>query len=108
MIDIQAENWLPELLPHVAGLAREAGQAIMDVYSEENPTVEYKHDNSPLTQADLASHRVIVNGLGRLSPDWPVLSEESAEIPFRPATVLAVFLDGRSSRWHTGVSPPQW
>jgi 3'(2'), 5'-bisphosphate nucleotidase len=82
MIDIQAENWLPELLPHVAGLAREAGQAIMDVYSEENPTVEYKHDNSPLTQADLASHRVIVNGLGRLSPDWPVLSEESAEIPF--------------------------
>jgi 3'(2'), 5'-bisphosphate nucleotidase len=82
MIDIQAENWLRELLPHVARLAREAGDAIMAVYSEENPKVEYKQDNSPLTQADLASHHVILNGLHRLSPDWPILSEESLQIPF--------------------------
>jgi 3'(2'), 5'-bisphosphate nucleotidase len=82
MIDIEAEGWLGRLLPHVVALARDAGREIMTVYGEVNPAVEYKRDNSPLTQADLASHHVILNGLARLSPDWPVLSEESAEIPF--------------------------
>jgi 3'(2'), 5'-bisphosphate nucleotidase len=82
MIDIETENWLGNLLPRVVALAREAGRAIMTVYEEVNPAVEYKCDNSPLTQADLASHQVILGGLARLTPDWPVLSEESAEIPF--------------------------
>ncbi len=82
MIDIEAENWLGELLPRVVALAREAGDAIEAFYGEINPAVEYKRDNSPLTHADLASHRVIVNGLSRISPEWPVLSEESAEVPF--------------------------
>ncbi|MGH9607854.1 MAG: 3'(2'),5'-bisphosphate nucleotidase CysQ [Terracidiphilus sp.] len=82
MIDIQNESGLSELLPHVVGLAREAGQAIMKVYSDVNPAVEYKRDNSPLTQADLASHHVIVDGLARLPGAWPVLSEESKEVPF--------------------------
>lgn len=82
MIDIQADNWLPELLPHVVSVAREAGLAILRVYAEVNPAVRYKSDNSPLTHADLAAHHVIVSGLARLSPDWPVLSEESAEVPF--------------------------
>jgi 3'(2'), 5'-bisphosphate nucleotidase len=82
MIDLQAEDWLGELLPRVVSLAREAGNAIMAEYTEANPTVEYKQDSSPLTHADLASHQVILSGLLRLSPDWPVLSEESAEVPF--------------------------
>jgi 3'(2'), 5'-bisphosphate nucleotidase len=82
MIDPNAENWLRDLLPHVVDLAREAGKAILAVYAEVNPAVEYKIDNSPLTHADLASHHVILEGLNKLSPDWPVLSEESPEIPF--------------------------
>jgi 3'(2'), 5'-bisphosphate nucleotidase len=82
MIDVEIENWLQELLPHVVALVREAGHAIMAVYGEMNPGVQYKRDNSPLTRADLASHHVILAGLARLSPNWPVLSEESAEIPF--------------------------
>jgi 3'(2'), 5'-bisphosphate nucleotidase len=82
MIDTQAEDWLTDLLPHVVALAREAGQAILTVYNEVNPGVEYKRDNSPLTQADMASHHVILDGLTRLNPEWPVLSEESREIPF--------------------------
>ncbi|MBT8143138.1 MAG: 3'(2'),5'-bisphosphate nucleotidase CysQ, partial [Gammaproteobacteria bacterium] len=36
--------------------------------------------NSPLTEADLAAHRHIVDSLRQLTPDWPVLSEESAAI----------------------------
>lgn len=82
MIDTQAENWLADLAPHVVALARQAGQAILKVYEETDPAVDYKVDNSPLTQADLASHGVILNGLAHLSPEWPALSEESAEVPF--------------------------
>lgn len=63
------------------GLAREAGDAILAVYARDF-SVETKDDDSPLTQADLASHRIIVEGLRRLAPDIPVLSEEDADIPW--------------------------
>lgn len=36
----------------------------------------------PLTQADITSHGIIVEDLGRITPGWPVLLEESAEVPF--------------------------
>ena len=60
-------------------LAREAGEAIMEVYAQDFD-VESKADASPLTAADLASHRIICAGLSALTPDIPVLSEESAAI----------------------------
>jgi 3'(2'), 5'-bisphosphate nucleotidase len=81
-VEFRSGNWLADLTPHVVSLAREAGQAIMKVYAEMEPVVELKADKSPLTHADLASHHIILSGLARLSPDWPVLSEESAEVPF--------------------------
>lgn len=59
-------------------LARAAGDAILAVYRREF-AVAYKDDASPLTEADLAAHRCIVAGLAALTPDWPVLSEESAD-----------------------------
>lgn len=91
MIDIRRENWLADLLPPVVALAREAGQAIMKIYGDVNPSVEYKRDNSPLTQADLASHHIIVEGLSRVAPEWPVLSEESSEIPFEQRSAWEYF-----------------
>jgi 3'(2'), 5'-bisphosphate nucleotidase len=65
----------------VIDLAGAAGAAIMQVYRQDFD-VEHKDDRSPLTQADLASHRIIVDGLARLTPDIPVLSEESAQLPW--------------------------
>ena len=62
-------------------LALEAGAAIMAVYAQDF-AVEHKDDHSPLTQADLASHRIIVAGLRALAPEIPVLSEEDAGIPW--------------------------
>ncbi|MDX1454844.1 MAG: 3'(2'),5'-bisphosphate nucleotidase CysQ [Gammaproteobacteria bacterium] len=62
-------------------IARQAGKAILDVY-ETDFDVELKGDDSPLTQADLAAHRIIVRGLQELTPDIPILSEESADIPW--------------------------
>lgn len=62
-------------------IARQAGAAIMEIYAGDH-SVEYKDDNSPLTAADKAAHRIIVAGLERAYPDIPILSEEGAEIPY--------------------------
>ena len=63
----------------IIALAREAGEAIMRVYAQDF-AVETKDDDSPLTAADMAAHRIIVAGLTALTPDIPVLSEEDAGI----------------------------
>ena len=62
----------------VINLAKAAGEKIMAIYAHDFD-VDYKDDLSPLTQADLASHHCIVDGLRELTPDIPVLSEESSE-----------------------------
>ncbi|HEY6985277.1 MAG TPA: 3'(2'),5'-bisphosphate nucleotidase CysQ [Rhodanobacteraceae bacterium] len=67
------------LVPKVAHLAERAAAAILAVYDSEF-AVEHKDDRSPLTQADLASHHILVEGLAALTPDVPILSEESAGI----------------------------
>ncbi len=69
------------LLPEIRRIAAAAGEAILEVYGEAFEVIE-KEDASPLTQADLASHRIIRDALARLTPDIPLLSEESADVPF--------------------------
>ena len=65
------------MLEQICQLAREAGDAIMQVYNDAAPLdVSHKSDDSPVTAADIAAHQVIVNGLAQLSPEVPVLSEE--------------------------------
>ena len=68
-----------ELIEALVRLARKADQAILEIYQTDFD-VEDKSDNSPLTRADMASHRTIVDGLQRLTPDIPVMSEESTAI----------------------------
>ena len=58
-----------------------AGREILDVYGTAFD-VETKADASPLTEADLRAHRVIVDGLNKLTPDVPVISEEAEPPPF--------------------------
>ena len=60
----------------------QAGAAIMRIYDSAF-SVQRKDDDSPLTQADLESQRVILAALAKLSPDIPVLSEESAQAPWQ-------------------------
>jgi len=65
------------MLEQVCQLARKAGDAIMQVYDGAQPMdVVSKADDSPVTAADIAAHRVIVSGLNALTPEIPVLSEE--------------------------------
>jgi 3'(2'), 5'-bisphosphate nucleotidase len=66
-------------LDALRALAREAATAILAVY-EGGFAVETKDDRSPLTAADLASHRILVDGLRAFTPEIPVLSEECAHL----------------------------
>ncbi|MGH8401575.1 MAG: 3'(2'),5'-bisphosphate nucleotidase CysQ [Gammaproteobacteria bacterium] len=69
------------MLGPVLDIARTAGERIMDIYQTDF-SVSTKSDKSPVTDADIAAHHVILEGLQRITPDIPVLSEESAKIPF--------------------------
>jgi 3'(2'), 5'-bisphosphate nucleotidase len=71
-----------ELLPAVNELAKVAGARILEIYEAEDFGVEKKDDQSPLTLADMAAHNTIVAGLKKITPELPILSEESASIPF--------------------------
>lgn len=85
------DNDLASLRRKVEMLARAAGAAIMDIYHGEDFGETSKADNSPLTLADLAAHRVIADGLGRLAPQYPVLSEEAADISYAVRSQWARF-----------------
>ena len=60
-------------------LSREAARAILDVYDGDAFDVTRKNDDSPLTAADIASHKLLCAGLEKLDPRLPVLSEENAD-----------------------------
>ena len=70
------------LLEAIINISRIAGKKILDVY-ETDFDVEHKEDKTPLTKADMAAHDTIVEGLSKLTPDIPILSEEEAKIPFK-------------------------
>lgn len=68
----------PELIAGLVALARQAGEAIMAIYANQDEyNITHKDDESPLTAADLAAHRIIAAGLPVLL-DVPIISEEAA------------------------------
>ena len=71
------------LLNAVNEIAIAAGREILDVYnSEQAIEVSTKLDDSPLTDADRRAHFLIVDRLSSLTPDIPLLSEESDAIDY--------------------------
>lgn len=69
------------LLTPALEVAIEAGKRILEIY-EAGFEVEVKQDLTPLTEADLAAHKVIEEGLKEITPTVPTLTEESTDIPF--------------------------
>lgn len=70
---------LTELTQPLLNLCVEAGGLICEYYrSPQAAKLESKSDQSPLTLADTASHARLLAGLNSLTPEWPVLSEESS------------------------------
>ncbi|MGH8120063.1 MAG: 3'(2'),5'-bisphosphate nucleotidase CysQ [Gammaproteobacteria bacterium] len=72
---------LPQLAGEICKITGDAARQILEIYNSEF-TIKHKDDHSPLTAADTAAHDAICKGLQDLTPDIPVLSEESANIPF--------------------------
>jgi 3'(2'), 5'-bisphosphate nucleotidase len=66
----------------IVTIAKEAGNAIMQVYKQDFE-VEYKQDNSPLTLADKKANDIIEDGLNQLPVNFPILSEEGKEVPYK-------------------------
>jgi 3'(2'), 5'-bisphosphate nucleotidase len=80
--DFMSEQLSPEslqsLADQVTALCGEAGESILKVYNRaQGFDVDTKADDSPLTEADLAAHRILEAGLIGLLEGVPVLSEES-------------------------------
>ncbi len=74
-------NW-EDNLEDLLKIAVEAGDAIIGIYDSDDLGVELKSDESPLTKADQAANQVICEGLLRLFPDIPIVSEENKEVPY--------------------------
>jgi 3'(2'), 5'-bisphosphate nucleotidase len=72
---------LHRLLLDVVALSREAGRAILGVYTS-SFTVQEKDDASPLTEADLRAQEILAAGLRRLLPEVPILSEEAEAVAY--------------------------
>lgn len=70
----------------VAELAKLAGDKIMEIYNapdfEAKMNAVDKADGSPLTEADLAANKIIVEGLKKLYPTIPIITEEDKAAPY--------------------------
>lgn len=74
---------LAALIPELIRLTKQVAAEILPIYqAQDSALLSHKNDGSPLTQADLSAHQLIDAGLRRLTPDWPIISEESCAIPF--------------------------
>jgi 3'(2'), 5'-bisphosphate nucleotidase len=84
------------LLEPLTELVVRAGHAILAV-NRSAMRIDGKLDGSPVTEADLAADQIIGEGLARLAPDIPAVSEErvaTASSPHRESFFLIDPLDG--------------
>ena len=81
MTDLIPNITTTELLGNVTGIAGAAAAEILAIYDTDF-RVDNKDDRSPLTAADMASHKLICRRLAEIDASVPVLSEESANIPY--------------------------
>lgn len=77
--DCKVLESIEENLNFILVTAIKAGHAIEQIYQEET-TVEYKDDLSPLTVADREGHRIITESLKETH--IPILSEEGSQYPY--------------------------
>jgi 3'(2'), 5'-bisphosphate nucleotidase len=85
-----------ELMQPLTDLVIQAGEAILAV-NRAAMKIDGKMDGSPVTDADLAADRIIGEGLGRLVPEVPALSEERVHLakpPYDGSFFLVDPLDG--------------
>ena len=70
------------LIENLIRISKNAGEAIMGIY-ESDFSINTITDQSPLTKADLLSNIIICQSLKEITPEIPILSEESCDIPYQ-------------------------
>lgn len=73
-------NYHCKIIEQLSHIARIAGSEIMKIYTGYNNLkidVHKKIDQSPVTNADLSAHRVMIYLLQNLTPNIPIISEEN-------------------------------
>lgn len=73
--------FLSKLLEPVKTTAREAGAILWELYQSGDFSQQQKQDTSPVTTADLAANKHIIDRLSELTPDIPIISEETHLVP---------------------------
>jgi len=66
----------------IFSIVKSAGREILKIYNKSDLGITYKKDKSPLTIADQASNRIIEEGLKRVTPNIPILSEEGKKVKY--------------------------
>lgn len=84
-----------QMIDSIVPLVDLAGEAIMRIYQHADLGVQIKDDQSPVTQADLQANVILVDGLKKLWPSIPVLSEEGGDL----------FIGDRRSMYYWAVDP---
>lgn len=79
-----------DLVAELEKVAVAAGDVIMEIYNSDF-THDRKHDQSPVTEADVAGEKVITAALRRLTPDIPVIAEEDAAANGLPPEAAKAF-----------------
>lgn len=70
-----------QLLEIALNSAKKAGVEVMKYYQTSSLTTTVKSDDSPVTNADIASNDIIMDQLRTLTPDIPIISEEVGALP---------------------------
>ncbi|MEH8022221.1 3'(2'),5'-bisphosphate nucleotidase CysQ [Rheinheimera metallidurans] len=73
--------FLSRLLEPVKSAAQEAGAELWQLYQSGNFQQQQKADLSPVTSADIVANHIIINRLSELTPNIPIISEESYLVP---------------------------
>jgi len=71
-------------IEEIVRIAVDAGREILKIYNDGEEDIQswQKADKSPLTAADMAAHNLIMERLLKAYPAIPVISEESASLPY--------------------------
>lgn len=64
-------------LQDLLAMVHKADAAVLEVYGSKDFNVHEKIDKSPVTDADISSHQIIISGMAKIFPNVPVISEEN-------------------------------
>jgi 3'(2'), 5'-bisphosphate nucleotidase len=72
-----SNEFINNIISPLKNTIKKSSEAIMRIYGQDNQGKSDKEDGSPVTMADLAANKIIIEDLTNLTPDIPIISEET-------------------------------